>query len=301
MKKYITIFFSLILGFSSHLSQNLELTNSIVVGGVTSNSARFWLRTSVPEIVNIELSQNLSFSETIIGTGTNTTIESDNSAIIEVSGLNSNTKYYYRAISGDSVIDNEERSFWTYPSDNSENTFSFAFGSCQQNGPFETPVPDEVSIFNEIVKHELRFFLQLGDWGYPDTTDNFPDDNNFFAADYNLVRKSYQNKYNKNYFMDQLFKKMPVDYVYDDHDYMNNNSSALTSSYYVPYRPNEFSQDDFVTLEIPNPAGARENSIRGYKENFPGYDLANDTRGIYHKFRFGNIEISKKFIPQCFF
>jgi phosphodiesterase/alkaline phosphatase D-like protein len=43
--------------------------------------------------------------------------------------------------------------------------------------------------------------------------------------------------------------------------------------------------------EIENPIGARENSIRGYKENMPGYPLANESRGIYHKFTFGNAEI----------
>ncbi|MCB0751540.1 MAG: alkaline phosphatase D family protein, partial [Ignavibacteriae bacterium] len=145
------------------------------------------------------------------------------------------------------------------------------------------------SVFNEIIKYDVKFFLQLGDWGYPDTTDFTPLTNNYFAADYGLVQESYWSKFNKEYPIDKLLSKMPVDYIYDDHDFMNNNSSALTSSFYIPYKPNILSTD-FVKMEINNPVGARENSIRGYKENMPGYQLENESRGIHHKFSYGNVD-----------
>lgn len=44
-------------------------------------------------------------------------------------------------------------------------------------------------------------------------------------------------------------------------------------------------------MEIDNPSGARENSIKGYKKNMPSYQLENESRGIYHKFTYGNIEV----------
>jgi hypothetical protein len=75
---------------------------------------------------------------------------------------------------------------------------------------------------------------------------------------------------------------------------MNNNASALTSSFSVPIKPNPLG-DDFIVQEIQNPENARENSIRGYKENFPGYPLVNVSRGIYHKFIYGNAEF---FVPD---
>jgi hypothetical protein len=71
---------------------------------------------------------------------------------------------------------------------------------------------------------------------------------------------------------------------------MNNNASARTSSFYVPYRPNPLGSD-FAALELTNPPGARENSIRGYRENMPTYPLVNDSRGIYHKFSYGNVDV----------
>jgi hypothetical protein len=89
--------------------------------------------------------------------------------------------------------------------------------------------------------------------------------------------------------MNELFKISPIGYVYDDHDYMNDNAAALTSSFFIPFRPNPFG-NDFVAIEIPNPDSARENSIRGYKENMPSYPLENESRGIYHSFKVGNAE-----------
>jgi hypothetical protein len=77
--------------------------------------------------------------------------------------------------------------------------------------------------------------------------------------------------------------------VYDDHDFMNNNSSALTSSFDVANKPNQFSSD-YVIREIANPPVARENSMRGYRENMPGYAQANSSRGIYHQFSFGSAD-----------
>ncbi len=275
---------------SINFGQSTVVTNSVVVGGVTANSSRFWVRTSIPSKVNIEVSEDISFAGSKLGEEKITTEESGNASIIEVNGLLANTKYFYRAISENIVIDNLERSFWTFPEVGTETNFSFAFGSCQQSGDFLPSPTENVSVFDEILRHDVRFFLQLGDWGYPDTTDLTPINNNYFSADYKLVQKSYWSKFNSEYPMDKLLRKMPVDYVYDDHDYMNNNSSATTSSYYIPFKPNDFS-NNFVTMEIENPPGARLNSIRGYKENMPSYPLENESRGIYHKFSYGNIDV----------
>jgi alkaline phosphatase D len=285
----IKIIFTLLFPLLVSFSQNVEITNSIVVGGVTSNSARFWVRTSIPSQINIQLSESSDFSNPLLGSEITTTAERGNSGIVEVFGLNSNTHYFYRTISGSNIIDNIERSFKTFPEPGTKSNFSFAFGSCQQSGPGLESETEEISVFDEIINHDIRLFLQLGDWGYPDTTDSVPFDNNFFAADYELVQKTYLSKYDKDYPMDKLLRTMPIDYVYDDHDFMNNNSSATTSSFYIPFKPNPIS-NNFVIIEVNNPIGARENSIRGYKENLPGYSLENESRGIYHKFTMGNAE-----------
>jgi alkaline phosphatase D len=261
----------------------------VAVGGVTSGSAKFFVRTSSEASVNIILSVSPDFTDIVTGIPINTRQSDNFIGIVTAGGLQPGTKYYYRISVNDTVISNPERYFYTFPVEGSVQNFSFAFGSCQQNGgPLSSSSPPG-NVYNEIIKHQPKFFIQAGDWSYPDSTDNFPVDTDVFSSDYSLVQKSYLTKYDTAYPMSLLLRTTPVDYVYDDHDYMNNNASAVTSSFGIPYRPNELG-NDFVLQEIPAPAEARLNSIKGYKENFPGYPLQNESRGIYHKFTYGNAE-----------
>lgn len=284
MRKYF-IYLLIFTVYSISFAQ--QLTNSIVVGGVTESSAKFRIGISSAAEINIEVSESENFSNSMKGSPYMVDSSNNYTGIIELVGLSPDTKYFYRVLINGQVADENERYFYTFPEKGRSMNFSFAFGSCQQSGSFLPSDTDAGNVFREILNHDIRFFLQIGDWTYPDTTDLLPLSANFFAKDYSLVQKSYSAKFNKDYPMDSLLRKVPIDYVYDDHDYMNNNSSALTSGFYIPVRPSLLG-DDFVALEFSNPEGARENSIKGYKENFPSYPLANESRGIYHKFSFGN-------------
>lgn len=271
-----------------------QLTGIVIVGGVTHNKARFRAALSEAGQFHIELSTSQQFSGII---STNTAVCNTASylrGIVEVEGLQANTKYYYRVKINGSIADTITRSFMTYPVPGSEMNFTFAFGSCLNSGNFLPSGTPPGNIFREVVKHQPRFFLQIGDYGYPDTTDNLPFFPNFFAGNMALVQQSYVTKFDRNYLIDTLLVRTPIDYIYDDHDYMNDNGGATTSSFFVPFKPNPLG-NDFVTIEFPNPVGARENSITGYRDNFPSYPLVNESRGIYHKFTFGNAEI---FVPD---
>lgn len=274
--------------------ENPQLASTVVVGGVTHNKARF--RASLTETGQfyIELSVSPQFTNSI---STNTAVCNTASylrGIVEVEGLQADTKYFYRVRVNGNVTDTLTRTFMTFPVPGTVMDFSFAFGSCLNSGNFLPSGTPPGNIFREVVKHNPRFFLQIGDYGYPDTTDNLPFFPNFFAGNMALVQQSYVTKFDRNYLIDTLLSRTPIDYVYDDHDYMNDNSGATTSSFFVPFKPNPLG-NDFVKIEFANPAGGRENSINGYKENFPGYTLVNESRGIYHKFSFGNVEV---FVPD---
>ena len=286
MKKSAVAFFLLITTFVS----GQTITNSIIVGGVTDSSVRFWLRIDQAGTLNIELSLTDDFTNTILGNSTSVETSTNFAGIVDVSGLLPDTKYYYRGVVNGVPESGVTRSFITFPKPGEKYNFSFAFGSCQQSGTFLPSQTERGDVFREIVKHDLRFFLQLGDWTYPDTTDLLPLFNTFFPTSFEFVQNSYFHKFNKDYPMDSLLRTMPVDYIYDDHDYMNDNSGARTSSFWIPVKPNPLGSD-FVAKEFANPSGARENSIRGYKENMPTYPLVNESRGIYHKFTFGNVDV----------
>jgi phosphodiesterase/alkaline phosphatase D-like protein len=257
-------------------------TYTMAVGGVTSSSARFRVHTSTPDTVNVEVSTDTVSAPSIFGTPVKAESQKANTVLIDVKGLRADQQYFYRTWIG-GVRQARWQRFNTFPEEGTASRFSVAFGSCQQSGSL-LPSASQGKVFHEVARSGASLFLQLGDWGYPDSVDDLPANNNFFAGDYGLVQASYLTKFGSNYPMNDVLSIMPVDYVYDDHDFMNNNASATTSSYF------DVTGAGATILEIPNPVGARENSIRGYKENMPTYPLANESRGIYHSFTFGNAE-----------
>ena len=270
-------------------SPGAELTHTMAVGGVTENVARVWVRISESDTVNVEVSGDPGFGTSIFGSPRVATAEGNFATIIDVAGLQPDTRYYLRAVIR-SAPQPRVQTFQTFPIPGTASTFTFGFGSCQQSGSLlPSPTPPG-NVYRQVVAAQPRFFLQLGDWGYPDSTDNAPFDSSFFSADYARIQGAYLSRFSSDYLMDTLLSTAPVNYVYDDHDFMNNNASALTSSFYVPFRPNPLGSD-FVVLELTNPPGARENAIRGYRENMPTYPLVNESRGIYHKFTYGNVDV----------
>jgi alkaline phosphatase D len=253
-----------------------KLTHGPIAGGVTSSSARFYARTDAAAIVNIQLSTSKNFAASIFGSQQPVTAANDFTALIRVEGLRSDVLYFYRAdINGAPA--GEIRQFRTFPPNGARVPFLFTFGSCQQNRPWQNS-PTAGRVFIKMAEDRPCFFLQIGDWGYPDTTDTDKDSTNFFSLLMSRVQASYRAKFDSTYPVQQVLRLAPVDYVYDDHDYMNNNASAFTASEATRAR------------EIPAPPQARLNSIKGYQQLFPGYPLANANGGIWHKFAFGNAD-----------
>jgi alkaline phosphatase D len=256
------------------LAQNL--THGPIAGGVTSNSARFYVRVDNAATVNIRFSTTKDFATWGVGAPQAAMAANDFAVLIPVTGLAANTLYYYRvAINGAPL--NDIRQFRTFPPKGSREPFLFTFGSCQQNRPWRN-APNAGRSFTAMAKDQPRFFLQIGDWGYPDTTDTARDSTRFFSLEMSRVQASYRAKFDSLYKAQQVFRIAPVNYVYDDHDYLNNNASAFTAN------------DAARAREIPASPQARLNSIHGYQQLFPGYPLANASGGIWHKFTFGNAD-----------
>lgn len=253
-----------------------NLTHGPIAGGVTSSAARFYIRVDSVAKVNIQLSTRQDFTTSLAGTEQAVTAANDFVALIRVEGLAANTLYYYRAVVNDAPA-REIRQFRTFPPAGSREPFLFTFGSCQQNRPWQNQ-PNAGRTFTMMARDLPRFFLQIGDWGYPDTTDSARDSTRFFSLEMSRVQASYRAKFDSTYRLQEVLRLAPVDYVYDDHDYLNDNASALTSS------------DTRGAREIPASPQARQNSIRGYQQLFPGYVLANPEGGIWHKFTCGNAD-----------
>jgi len=207
-----------------------------------------------------------------------TTVAADDSVgIIDLTGLQADTRYFYKAVISGSDTSNVQ-SFMTFPVEGTAGNFHFSFGSCQG---FDANPPTNEAIFDRIILDPPRFFLQCGDWGYPDTTDNMPSDSSFFAGNFQNIIESYHARYSGTQIRN-LMAQVPIDYVYDDHDYVNNNTSRTSSSLYSDGQP---------FREFQFPPSTRRNSIDAYYRFFPHYTLPDTAEGIYHSFRYGNIEV----------
>ena len=157
----------LLLFFESALSQSV--THGPVCGGVSDTGAVFILRTDTAITVQIELSSDLSFSNSLYSNSSNSGNDSDNWVKLYVSGLQPSTRYFYRT-----VLDNTpgtiQRYFDVFPTLGSVANFQFLTGSCQQsNGD---PNSNSGLIFPIMAQENPAFFIHQGDWGYPDTTDD---------------------------------------------------------------------------------------------------------------------------------
>ncbi|MCS7073393.1 MAG: hypothetical protein NZ108_02890, partial [Bacteroidia bacterium] len=153
-----------------------KIISGPIVGGVTTNQARVYVQTLVPSTIEIEIGSDTTF-QTITNFRQATDENFGNSTIISLTGLEASTTYYYRIRVNDS-LQAGVYSFQTFPKADRNGNFMFTVGACQMRG--KNPISEP--IFQIICQHKPQLFLEVGDWGYPDTTDNIPKNNSFFPA-----------------------------------------------------------------------------------------------------------------------
>ncbi len=254
-----------------------QITHGPIAGGATDTSVRMVAFTNAPATIGVQLSKNPFFNPVVAQVSASTNSANGNAVKLEVTGLEPQTRYYYRPTINGAFVSGDVRSFKTYPSKAVADNFVITFGSCQNEDRTEDLV------YAEMQNHNPDLFLQVGDWGYPDDTDNLPNDPDFFPVDYNRVIQAFKNKYDYTY-MKQFLKNVTMDYTWDDHDYVNDNSSRNSGSYTDFGIPVQI-------LEVPILPETRRNTIKGYYDLFPAYDPVDSTEGIFHKFIFGNVEV----------
>jgi alkaline phosphatase D len=240
----------------------VTVTHGPVIGGVTHESARAVVRTSGACGVRLEFATAIDFSGSIASTSATADDAHDFFATVSVAGLAPATTYYYRVLLDD-VIQPAVGTFRTFPVPGTGTTFTFAFGSCQQATGDTTSFDGR--IWPWVAQAQPEFFIQAGDWGYPDfaweSTHLYPP---FFHQVPGRLEQSYEAKYDPAYPMSQIFGTTPIDYVFDDHDYTHNNSDG---SY-----PDKL------------------NSVNAWRDYFPGYPGVRPDSAIYHSFRYDNCE-----------
>ena len=270
MKKILFLFLTFSLSFVlTSSAQNILF--GPVTGAVTSASARIFIRSNQAGDVQVQIDTDAGFNNPLSFNDTIRTLK-DTSAIITVNNLQPSTVYYCRYFINQQQ-DSVTSSFKTFPQPGAAADFSFAFGSCMKGA-------DMTPLFTVMQNHQPDLFIQLGDFTYPDAEDDF-------SEQFDLVTAAYHAKYSYPG-ITPVLRTIPVDYVYDDHDYADNNTSRNTQALDGTYTgPNGL---ETVLMDAPLGSHERANSINGWLDYFPGYNTVDTSQGLYHSFTIGNAE-----------
>lgn len=250
-----------------------SIVSGPVVGGVTSASARIYLRTDIPTEFDIELDtlQNFGTSFTVTDS---TRTNQYNTVIANVNGLEPNKEYYYRYLFNGQTQDSVY-SFTSFPNEGDLGHYKIAVGSCNYFENFP--------LFGHIKAFDPMLFVHLGDWRFAPST---------YGWDYNLypdrIADAFSFRYDDPNMSSYILNGMAIDYVYDDaYCHNGNQGNTFPQTVAVELAPDSFFYDlqtiEFDSAVIPG-------AIRGYFDHFPGYESVDTTIGIHHSFKLGNIE-----------
>jgi alkaline phosphatase D len=270
MKKKLTAILCMLLTIGSYAQY---ITHGPVFGAVKADGAKVYIRTTKPlQNIELALSTNKGMANPIDFTGI-TNQQRDNSLMLQLTGLKPDTRYYY-TVKVDGKPDTITGNFRTFPEVGKAGDYVFVTGSCQET--------ENMKVFNAIPLNDPYFLMHTGDYTYPDYQIKRD-----YANSMDTIALSYRKRYDEKV-MKQMLYNVPIDYVYDDDDYVGASGGRYCTNDCKMYMKdgkvvNEMSADTF-------PAMWRRHVIRGYDEYFPHYDLPDTSEGIYHSFKMGNAE-----------
>ena len=233
-------------------AEGIHLLHGPIVGSVTENRARIWLRSAKESVIVVEASLSEDFTEiAALGQG-NTKADDDYTATIELNGLQAGQKYFYRMkIDGREANGAFEQSFRSFPKKNKN--FSIIFGGgAGYNPQYE-------HMWDNIVKHQPTALLQLGDNVYHDA-----------PGIEETQRYCYYRRYSRPEFR-RAMAQTPMFALYDDHDFADNDCWGGTDK---------------------NLPAWKRPSLKVFTENFanPSYGGGVENPGVWYSFTIGDVE-----------
>jgi alkaline phosphatase D len=224
MQKHFIFCLISVLIYSNLFSQQVDWVWS---GAVTTGSAKVNARiTAISSNVRLVVSKSQDLSSPLYSQAGAATDLNNRVAKLNISGLESNTAYYYAIEIGGSVDNAKIGKFKTHPEGPSN--FKFAFASCAKTGSAS-------SVFTDIKNSDPLFYMNIGDLHYQDIGTN----------DVGLYRNAFEAVLGSSTQSD-LYQNVAFAYTWDDHDFGPNNSDSrnpgkpaaqLTYREYVPHYP----------------------------------------------------------------
>jgi alkaline phosphatase D len=188
-----------------------RLMQGPMVGAVTPRSITLWGRTAGPQAVTVECSRRPDLADARTTSPVMSRAEDDCTWRIEVEGLESDTRYWYR-VRVDGEVDRYRRTpFATRTAPAGRRPFRVVFGSCSR-----VQVDPEQRIFAAVTRAEPDLFFWLGDHVYGDTLDP-----GVLAEEYRRQRNVAS--------LEPLLASVPQLAIWDDPDFGLNNSDRTSA------------------------------------------------------------------------
>lgn len=219
-------------------------------GALTPRSISIRAKLARPSTqVRLVLSTSSDLSNPIFGATTEVNTSTNLMGAFRMDSLIPNTEYFY-ALESDGLIDNRPEAIGRFrTAQMGPHSFSFTAGSC--NLLFAHPV------FNRIREKDPLFMMMLGDIHYMNPN----------STDVNLHRRTYERTVLSMAVTRDLYNRVPIAYVWDDHDFSGDNSNST-----------------FIGAE------SAKQAFREYVPHYPfGTGIVGQNSAIYQSFVIGRV------------
>lgn len=244
------------------------ITHGPITGGATSDGLRAALRLSGPGQVHF-VATPVDGGAAVTSSCAVTHADGDFTAVCQWSGLAPATRYevvpYVDGVAqpGRAV---RSRTFAAAAAAD----FSFAFGSCCRYSDDGAATTSMGKVFEVAAAWPERpwFFAQIGDWTYPDyafAKNGLDAQGNNYTVYPEELAKAWQRRLTDKYPLRKLLSEVPLAYVWDDHDFAENNAHRDVS-------------------------GKQSDRVAAFARYMPSYPLAASAAGVWQKFNVGHCE-----------
>jgi len=229
-------------------SNNIIHTGGPMLGNASPEGIDVWVRTLYPTKVEVKV------ASTTYGP-VYSSVESDLTAVVKVTGLEAHKKYLYQVWVNDTLINKDKQTLFVTLPENASAKSSIAFGSC-----FHRWGLGNQRLIDQIKKQEPLAMLINGDIAAQDRRSNIA----MHRADYLL--RDFQTAWN------DLAANIPVYTTWDDHDYFDNDLWGT---------PEGFTVKDKEAVS----------GIFRTSWNNPPYGSGEDGKGVYFRTRIGPADV----------
>ena len=239
---------------TSAVGHSAILTHGPIVGATTPNSAKIFLRTNESAVVDIIYSANPDLSAFNISVPFKTTADTDFAKIFQLIDLTPSTVYYYiPRLNGIPALPLPYPSFTTFPSTYPS---EFSFLVFTDFSDHIRPQWGNGPAIRSAGREKAEFALIGGDFSHSERQT--------LEGKRDIYKKMYDCNNTAQDLCKNIYRKMPIFHIWDDHDIGANNADK-----------------NYANKDI---------ALQVYKEYMPAPPLANPNAGIWYSFRYGQAE-----------